>query len=127
MYIYLRRRDNEMIVTVGGKVAYCEKSNGHPDPRRMYPARHFFTAATTATMSSAIFRRQLRSTAPRILRRHVSSTAAVLKPATEATGATSNHPFSSTTHEDLQGVSSMEMLSDSGLSKNPKMRHFTGK
>ena len=74
-------------------------------------------------MSSVLLRNSLRAAAsPRIIHRFFSVTPTVLNPVPEATP----HNFSSTIHEDLQGVSSMELLSTGGLAKNPKMRHFTG-
>lgn len=71
-------------------------------------------------MSSAILRQSLRSLAPRIARRGLSTT-----PAVRST-VVPKHEYSSTMHEDLQGVSTMEMLDEQALMKNPKMRHFTG-
>ena len=73
-------------------------------------------------MSSTLFRPLRVAAAPRIIRRYLSTTPAALTPVPEATP----HNFSSTIHEDLKGVSSMELLSKGGLAKNPKMRHFTG-
>ncbi|KAF7976208.1 hypothetical protein HWV62_7396 [Athelia sp. TMB] len=70
-------------------------------------------------MSSAILRQRLRSLAPRIASRGLATT-----PAVRST-VVPKHEYSSTMHEDLQGVSTMEMLDEQALMKNPKMRHFT--
>lgn len=75
-------------------------------------------------MSSAILRQRLRSLAPRIARRGLSTTPALRS--TVAPQKDPKHDYSSMMHEDLQGISSMEMLDEQALMKNPKMRHFTG-
>lgn len=101
------------------RVSFLGSAQIPPRPDFQRPCSSSYTATTT--MSTAILRQSLRSVAPRIARRALSTTPAALSTVVP------KHAFTSTMQEDLQGVSSMEMLSDQGLMKNPKMRHFTGK
>lgn len=80
-------------------------------------------------MVSVLLRRQLSQAAPRIIRRHISSTSSLhAGPSVQQSVPTEGgkNVFNTHTVEDLHGMSAAEILAETGTRADAKMRHFTG-
>jgi NADH dehydrogenase (ubiquinone) Fe-S protein 2 len=93
------------------------------------PHSVYYSKPTATTMASVLLRRQLSRTAPRIIRRHLSSTSSLqagpsVQQSVPSEGA--KNVFDTHTVEDLHGMSAAEILAETGTRADAKMRHFTG-